>query len=183
MKHTILIFLFSLLGIQHMQAQDSLAPIFQTLADPKEGKSRMLVGQISKQNIIIDGTCTWLQNGMEAYKPDSTIVANLKPLLKNVTIIACIGTWCEDTQNLFPQFLKAVEAAHMPSQNSEILGMDRNKHALQIEHLLLKVEFVPTIIIRKGPREVARIVETISKKNIETELLSILQKDAEQFKH
>ncbi len=182
MKKIIFAITILLTGFFTMQAQDTLPPVFNTLPDPKEGTSNMLVGQISKKNIIADATCGWLQKGMDTYSPDSTTVALLKPYLQDVTFIACIGTWCEDTQHLFPEFLKTIEATKLPVQSLEILGMDRNKHALQIEHLLLKVEFVPTIIIRKGPREIARIVESISKKNIETELLSILQKDAEQFK-
>jgi len=58
----------------------------------------------------------------------------------------------------------------------------REKHALNIEHLLLKVEHVPTIIISKGPREIGRIVETIHKENIETELLYLIEKDIENWK-
>jgi thiol-disulfide isomerase/thioredoxin len=162
-----------------MQAQQK---IYETVADPKQGSSKMLVGQLTATNILADNTCTWFEKGMAAYKPDSTIVKPLQALINKYSFIVFIGTWCEDTQQLFPQFYKTIQACKYPEEQLEILGVDRNKQALNIEHLLLRIEKVPTIIISKGPREIGRIIETIDKKNIETQLLYMIQKDIETYK-
>ena len=171
-----LILLFLLLANYTMQAQHKL---FETLPDPKEGESKMLVGQLTTEDIMAEATCSWLAKGITAYKPDSTVIKTLAPILKNYSIIAFVGTWCEDTQLLFPQFYKTLQACNYPTEQLAILGVDRNKHALNIEHLLLRLERVPTIIISKGPREIGRIIESIDKKNIETQLLYMVQKDIE----
>jgi hypothetical protein len=162
-----------------MQAQSK---IFKTILDPKEAGANMLVGQITTKDIMADGTCTWYASGYKKYKPDTNITKALQPLLKKYTIIAVVGTWCEDTQNLFPAFYKTLQACNYPEEKLEIIGVDRSKHALNIEHLLLKIDKVPTIIISDGAREIGRIIETISKENIETQLLYMIEKDVEARK-
>jgi hypothetical protein len=177
MKQLILILL--LLVNYTMQAQNKL---FETRQDPKEEGSNMLVGQLTTNDVIADGTCAWLDKGITAYKPDSVVIKALSTIIKNYSFITFIGTWCEDTQHLFPQFYKTLQACNYPMEQLEMLGVDRNKQALNIEHLLLRIEKVPTIIISKGPREIGRIIETIDKKNIETQLLYMIQKDIENWK-
>jgi hypothetical protein len=173
------LFIIFLLANYTMQAQNK---VFETRPDPKEGTSKMLVGQLTAKDIIADGTCAWLDKGMADYKPDSAVVKALTAAIKNYSFITFIGTWCEDTQLLFPQFYKTLQACNYPTEQLEMLGVDRNKQALNIEHLLLRVDKVPTIIISKGPREIGRIIETIDKKNIETQLLYLIQKDIETWK-
>jgi hypothetical protein len=171
--------LFILLSTLTMQAQNA---VFKTLPDPKAEGSNMLVGQITINDIRKDGTCAWFDKGFTAYKPDSTIIKTLQLRIKDYTITLMVGTWCEDTQLLLPQFYKTMDACNYPIAKIEMLGTDRQKHALNIEHLLLRVEHVPTIIINKGPREIGRIVETISSPSIEAELLQMIEHDIETWK-
>lgn len=177
MKNLLLLLLFITPII--MQAQEK---VFKIILDPKDGGSNMLVGQISIKYIQADGTCGWYNKGFEKYKLDSAKIKALQAHIKDYNFIVMLGTWCEDTQNLLPQFYKTMMASKYPVEKIELLGVDREKHALNIEHLLLKVEHVPTIIISKGPREIGRIVETIHKENIETELLYLIEKDIENWK-
>jgi Thioredoxin len=179
MMKQIIAILFTLLTSYTMQAQTK---IFKTKPDPKDEGSNMLVGQITAKDILQDGTCNWYKFGVEKYKTDSSIIKVLAPLLKKYTIIVVMGTWCEDTQQLFPAFYKTLQACKYDETKLEMIGVDRDKHALNIEHLLLKIEKVPTIIISDGAREIGRIVETISKENIETQLLYMIEKDIEARK-
>jgi hypothetical protein len=178
MKLIITIF-FTLFTSTIMQAQNK---IFKTIPDPKEKSTNMLVGQITTKDIMADGTCKWYAQSFKKYKPDTNITKALQPLLAKYTIIAVIGTWCEDTQNLFPAFYKTLQACKYPEEKIEIIGVDRNKQALNIEHLLLRIDKVPTIIISDGAREIGRIIETISKENMETQLLYMIEKDIEARK-
>jgi thiol-disulfide isomerase/thioredoxin len=162
-----------------MQAQTER---FKTLNDPKQGSSQILVGQLTAEDIVKNGTCQWFENGMNQYTADSATIEQLKKHINQYSFIVCMGTWCGDTKDLLPKYWKVMQAAGFPTNKIELLGMDRSKQALNIEHLLLRVEKVPTIIINKGPREIGRIVESLSKDNIETELLYIILHDIETWK-
>jgi hypothetical protein len=90
-----------------------------------------------------------------------------------------LGTWCEDSQNLLPKFIKVLEDCNYNTTSLNLLGVDRKKQALNVEHLLMNIEKVPTIFIYKGPRVIATIIESIDKENIETELLYWITRDKE----
>jgi hypothetical protein len=173
MKQKIILFFSILLFSTAMNAQHK---IFETHKDPKGKGSNILVGQLNLSDIETDGTCGWMARGIKEYKPDTLLVKDLKKIIQQFEFIVCIGTWCGDTQDLFPKFWKTLKAAGYPMDKIELIGMDRDKHALQIEHQLLRIEYLPTIIIRKGPLEAHRIVESIEKKSIEQELMYFLSK-------
>jgi thiol-disulfide isomerase/thioredoxin len=169
----ILLAIFCLFSIMS-NAQNTL---FKTIADPKEGGSDMLVGQLQFEDIAKDATCQWFNTNTAAYKPDSTVVKTLSTALKGYELIVFAGTWCEDTQHLLPELYSVLKAAKYPINTMQLYGVDRKKHALNVEHLLYKIEKVPTIIIIKNHTEIDRIVETVEGK-LEEKLLRILLKDA-----
>jgi hypothetical protein len=175
----VFILLFNIILIQSIMAQTEN---FKTIPDPKEKGSNMLVGQISINDIKAEPTCGWFNRAYNKYNTDSATIALLKKVLNNYTLIVAAGTWCEDTQILLPALYKVLDSCAYNTTSIELLAMNRNKHALNIEHLLLKIEFLPTIIIRKGPREVGRIVESLKKESIEKELLSIIENDMENWR-
>ncbi len=176
-KYIIIIFL---LITTNLMAQQPM--VFTTIVDPKDQTTNMLVGQLSIKNIVEDPTCAWFTKGYKAYIPDSNVLNLLQPTFNNYSFVIAAGTWCEDTQNLLPQLYKVLDSLHYNTSSIELLGMDRNKQALNIEHQLLKIEKLPTIIIRKGNREVYRIVETLNKATIEKELLYQIENDKSNWK-
>jgi len=143
-------------------------------------------------NLIYKGECTindlykepdfsWLGRGVDSYTPDSIAVKYLKKTLGQYNIVVVMGTWCEDSQNLVPKLYKTLVEASFPMSQYQMFGVDREKKTKNIEHELYKIKFVPTIIVRKGPQEIGRIVESV-KKNIETDLMHIIQDDIERKK-
>jgi thiol-disulfide isomerase/thioredoxin len=151
-------------------------PVYKTIPDPKKGTSNMLVGQLLFENIATDNTCDWFTTNAQAYVPDSNICKSLQKALKGYEIVVFAGTWCGDTQDLLPPFYSTMQAAKYPLNEIQLYGVDRKKQALNVEHLLYRIEKVPTFIIIKNHEEIGRIVETAEGK-IEENLLRILLKN------
>src|ERR1700744_1342541 len=72
-----------------------------------------------KDAVIFKGACTfedlnkepsftWLQKGMNAYKPDSTKIAYLKKNLPKYRMVVFMGTWCDDSHFLIPKLEKVL---------------------------------------------------------------------------
>ncbi len=156
-----------------MQAQEN---IFKTIPDPKEGASNILVGQLQFSDIAADATCNWFSENAQNYTADTNICKALATVIPKFELVIFAGTWCGDTHHLLPQLYTVLSKAKTLAASMELYGVDRKKRALNVEHLLYKIEKVPTVIIIRNHREVARIVETVEGM-IEDNLLRIMQKD------
>jgi hypothetical protein len=172
----LLVLLFLTVNFMESDAQ----AIFEVQEDPKE-KGIMHVGQIT-DSILTAANYNWYNSGIKAYKADSNYIKALSKYIKDYTFIVFAGTWCEDTQHLLPQFMATIQQLHADSLVT-IYGVDRNKTSLYMETSIMEITNVPTIIIKKGPREIGRIVETLTKDKIEQELFYLIETDKENWKH
>jgi thiol-disulfide isomerase/thioredoxin len=172
---TVLIVL-TLLTSQHftMQAQEQL---WQKRMDTKNDEP-MIVGPCDLNTIDSLGWFKWLADSANTYKMDQEAIKALKKLIPNYKIVAFGGTWCGDTKDLMPRFYAISKALKLTPTQAEVLWVDRNKKGLNTETDFYEILYVPTFIVMKGPREVGRIVESISKESLEQELLYIINKDA-----
>ena len=94
---TLAFFFFTFISFAAM-AQQPAAPV--------------LTGKIDAQFLAQQASCPWFTPTYESYKPDATVVANLKKALPaDATILVFGGAWCSDTQSLLPKFYKATDAA------------------------------------------------------------------------
>jgi hypothetical protein len=148
---------------------------YERFSDAKTG-DLIYKGKFTINDLYQEPSFGWMERGVSGYTPDSNAVKYLKKHLSQYNIIVVMGTWCEDSHNLVPKLYKTLVAASFPMQQYEMFGVDRDKKTKNIEHELYKIKFVPTIIVRKGPQEIGRIVESV-KKNIETDLMHIIQDD------
>ncbi len=135
-----------------------------------------LRGDITFKDIEKETAYKWLPAGEKNYEPNTYIVEQLKKVLPNYRFVVFMGTWCEDTQMLLPQYYKTMKEANFDFNALIMYGVNRNKEALNIEHKLYNISRVPTIIIMQQFREVGRITESVSK-SIEEDILTIIQKD------
>jgi len=137
--------------------------------------------------VIFKGLCTfddlnkepsfsWLQKGMNAYKPDSAKIVYLKKNLPKYKMVVFMGTWCDDSHFLIPKLEKVLTLSGYPMSQYTMYGMDREKKAKNMEHRIYNITNVPTMIVYKGNQELGRITETV-KKNIETDLINIIKDD------
>ena len=174
MSKNILLVLTFLFCAQWAMAQD-----FVREEDRKTGKP-ILRGKISFENIMKESTCSWFEEGAEAYLPNHSAIETLNSNWKNYRFVLFIGTWCEDTRNLLPKFYKTLLEANISPYAIEMYGVNRAKQTLQNENKFYNIERVPTIIIMHQKREVGRIVETVSS-TIEEEMAIIIEKDAKEL--
>lgn len=170
-KHIFALFFFVFLSkITFSQSQ-----YFVREEDKNTGKP-LLRGKITFDNIKEESTCSWFEEGAEAYTPNMEVINELSKDWKNYRFVVFAGTWCEDTQDLLPKFYRTITDANIPIYAIEMYGVNRNKQSLQQENKYYKIERVPTIIIMHQMREVGRIVETVNQ-SIEQDILVIMQKD------
>jgi len=67
------------------------------------------------------------------------------------------GDWCKDCRAQLPDFGAALEAADVPDDRIEEYELDEKKQGPGVEEY--GVEFIPTVVVERGGREIARYVE------------------------
>jgi thiol-disulfide isomerase/thioredoxin len=95
-----------------------------------------------------------------AYKVDSTLLKNLRAVLKGREVTIVLGTWCGDSKFEVPNFLKIMDAVNFDASKIKFIAVDGTKHAENGLIDSLKITNVPTFIFtdKKGT-EVGRITE------------------------
>lgn len=136
-----------------------------------------LVGEINKEGLTSNDFNAWFSKNHDAYSLNVKSINQLKPLLKNCTIKAFMGTWCGDSKKEVPRFYKVLEACNFPIDQLQMIAVSREKglykQSPNHEEKGLNIHRVPTFIIYKNAIEVNRIVEH-PKVTIEDDLLNIV---------
>ena len=108
------------------------------------------------------------------YKLDVTTVNNIKQYLDNdLNIKIIMGTWCDDSRLLVPQFLKVMDKLKFKKNKIEFIGLDHEKNSPYNHDEIYEIVNVPTIIFYKDDAEFNRIVE-LTIETLEKDILSIL---------
>ena len=121
--------------------------------------SKVIKGFMSKNVLATDTAFSWFNQNKNSYTPDQNALEALKAKKDSLNIIAFGGTWCDDTKQLLPQFYSLFDAAGLDENRITLLGVDRNKKSTQNLSEAFNITLVPTIIVMKNGKEVARIVE------------------------
>jgi thiol-disulfide isomerase/thioredoxin len=124
-----------------------------------DGTNKILKGLISREMLEKDTAFKWYHENQIGYIPNSETVSVLKAKSPEVQFIVFGGTWCEDTQKLLPKFLLLLDAASIPDDQLQVIGVDHQKKS--IDHLPEEMHLVstPTFIVLKDGKEVGRVVE------------------------
>ena len=96
------------------------------------------------------------------YQPDRDLLENIKNKIFNYSITIVLGTWCYDSQQQVPRFIKILDLIDYNTNYLEIICVDKEKKAGDIDISTLNIERVPTFIYYKDDIEVGRIIETPS---------------------
>ncbi len=118
-----------------------------------------LRGLIKRSLIEGDTTFAWFAKNYKLGKPNDSAVAAFKAHTGDVKMIIFGGTWCEDTQNILPQFFKMADAAGYADSNITLIGVDRSKNTIDNLSSAFQVTKVPTFIVLKNGKEVGRVTE------------------------
>lgn len=160
-------------------ASEVIADINTLVDDPDEEGSKMLLGKIDKEGLAGENF-PWFLETMKSYDAKDEVIDSLQKQLKNVTIKAFMGTWCEDSQREIPALYAVLNEANYNISTVEFFAVSQDKVTPQQFEKGLNIEYVPTIILHKEGKEMGRIVES-THKTLEEDLLAIAS--GEDYKH
>jgi len=89
------------------------------------------------------------------------------------------GPWCSDSAREIPRLLRILEILGEKAPPAEWVAVDRAKREPADVIGRLRIERVPTIVVRRAGREAGRIVER-SSPSLERNLLAIVDPAAER---
>jgi len=137
-----------------------------------KAQETILTGKLPANFISQEWAHQWLKISDE-YVVDAAISDSLrKSNLKDLSIEVFLGTWCEDSEKLVPQFIQLNKRMLIPVI---FMGVDKDKNCPLQDCSVWNIQYVPTFAIKRKDVEIGRIVEHVSK-NIETDLLHIIGK-------
>ncbi|NPA35306.1 MAG: thioredoxin family protein [Chlorobi bacterium] len=141
----------------------------------KKAGQEILLGKGDVKGLEQQPFKQWFQQEYNSYVPDKHIVRKLK---RNITdelkVLIVMATWCSDSRREVPRFYKIADAAGIPEDNIEIIYVDRDKTAPDVDVSKYGIERVPTFIFIVKGREAGRIVET-PEKSLEKDMFLILR--------
>lgn len=136
----------------------------QNLQHINKGNDTILLGRINTEAMQQQPYNNWYAKNYEAYKVDTPVALNLKPLLQNKTIELFLGTWCGDSKREVPKMIKVLQTAGFDTAQLKIVCVNRTDEAYKQsnagEEVGKNVFRVPTLIVYEAQKELGRVVET-----------------------
>ncbi len=131
--------------------------LYQVLPDTEENKFYM--GIFTAADVKADTSFKWYAEALKYYRPNKELVEAFKAKAGKFQLVLFAGTWCHDSQAIFPKYNACAEAAGLADSVITIIGTDRNKTTLANLHKVFNVTLVPTMIVMQAGKEVGRITE------------------------
>jgi hypothetical protein len=135
---------------------------------------KMLIGPCTREVFYDTAFSNWFNESYNNYHYDEQILNQLKPILNNIKIKVVLGTWCGDSKDFVPAFLKILDQLDFSDENLELICVDRKKKGFENEVDGLDIHFVPTYIFYRDEVEIGRIVE-LPNQTLERDFLEILK--------
>ncbi|MFZ4414217.1 MAG: thioredoxin family protein [Bacteroidales bacterium] len=109
------------------------------------------------------------------YLPANEVIALLQPKMMNISFEIILGTWCGDSKEQLPRFIRILDAVKYKTKTIPFLCVDRSFKADGFDREKQNILKIPTFIIYRNNIEIGRIVET-PLQTLEKDLLDILVK-------
>lgn len=178
-----LIYLSLLLFVFMTSCSPNLQPLSTAVSSPinqittnEKGKTDLL-GMSNRQGLLKAPFEEWFNKYYEAYQPNQNILEKNKSKLKDVQIVAFMGTWCGDSKREIPRFYKVLDQLNFKEDQLMLVNLDRKSEAYKQsptgEEKGLNIHRVPTFIVYRDGEEIGRIVES-PVTSLETDLVQIL---------
>ena len=124
-----------------------------------EHVDKILNGPITKEGLRKMPYKVWFNTNYKTYIVDTETLKNIKnKQLKNLKIIAFMGTWCHDSNREIPRLLRVVEEMGIADQ-LDLYGVDVNKTSQLEREKGFNIRKTPTIIFLRDGEEIGRILE------------------------
>ncbi|MBN2727820.1 MAG: thioredoxin family protein [Bacteroidales bacterium] len=167
-----LIFIFQVLLITQLFGQE----INQTMIDTSRDQE-ILIGDCNREGLLGEVFGDNFDIEYDLYTPDPDVMANLGLYNGDYNIIIVLGSWCGDSREQVPRFLRIIDMLGLTDNAIRIIAVDRTKSAGDLEkepEVALNTERVPTFILINEGIEMGRIIET-PEETLELDVLKILQ--------
>jgi len=134
----------------------------------------VLVDFIDRQGLQSGEFASSYTKEYPAYEPDNAVMSLLKPELADIEVVVVLATWCGDSKEQVPRFLKMLDDAAFNPDKCTMIGVDSQKLARVVDVSVYDITRVPTFIFYRNEIEIGRIVET-PLQTLESDLLKICE--------
>jgi thiol-disulfide isomerase/thioredoxin len=132
----------------------------------------MLMGTVTRAMLTENTFGEWFNKGYEIHKLDKRTLDKVSKDFSNLTITIILGTWCGDSREFVPPFIKILDSLNFPESNLKLICVNRQKQSAGDEVKDLNVQLVPLFIFYRDNKEIGRIVES-PKEGLEKDFLRI----------
>jgi thiol-disulfide isomerase/thioredoxin len=146
---------------------------YQPKVQPQEiHGEKLLVGELQYRDIPYFFPA-WQRADSESV-PDPDLINQVKEIDQTLEILCYLGTWCGDSREALPLFMKTLDAANNKNIRIKLIGVDRTK--MDPEHTAIQydIQRVPTFIVFREGQEIGRMIEFPLKENFIEDLLDIV---------
>ncbi|HOY32172.1 MAG TPA: thioredoxin family protein [Bacteroidales bacterium] len=169
MKKNFFIIMFFLGGLGILSGQETCQRVFD-----EKSQTDILFGTCSREALL---SCAFAEDytiEYQSYQPNDTVLGRLKQLVSGVKCVIVLGTWCGDSKEQVPRFLKIIDQTGKSFDKLEIVCVDRKKEAPGTDvKTIYSIEKVPTFIFYRNDTEAGRIIET-PRVTLEKDMLEII---------
>ncbi len=147
-----------------------------TVENEQVKKTNHLEGMISKDQFLEAPHVAWFKENYNGFTIKKKYIEQLMPLLKDVKIVCFLGSWCEDSQFLVPEFYKLLDMVSFDENDLTTIAVQRGfGENIAEEFKAYHIERVPTFIFYRNNKEIGRIVE-YPEPSLEKQMISILKR-------
>jgi thiol-disulfide isomerase/thioredoxin len=118
---------------------------------------RMIIGPVAYEDIL-EYFPAWKKADEHAQSTDE-VISGIKGINIPLDIQCFLGTWCSDSRQEVPPFMKSLALAGNPHIRIELYGVDRQKDDPDHLGTANNIEWVPTFIVKRDGVEIFRMVE------------------------
>ena len=113
------------------------------------------------------------KSNYDSAQVDQEMVSLIRQVSDSVDWLVFFGSWCGDSKEHVPRFLKIADVAGISNKRIRLYGLDRSMKSTEGLEKKYQIRSVPTFICLKAGKEIGRITEapTVS---MEADILAIL---------
>lgn len=146
------ILIFLLFSLSYSFAQSSYTD--------KKGNVHLL-GEVEISQLEAEAYSEWFVKGMAEYQ--SNVDPSKMKDLQDVQVKIFLGTWCGDTKNYLPKFVKTWKEAGLKESQLELIALHRDgdeyKRSPKRTEANYNIHRVPAFVFERYGQEIGRIVE------------------------